>query len=163
MITTQKFNANLRAFTKLDDTARAMFSETVEYVMFHYHTHGNKTPFNQLKAVTVGGIFGDMIKSLKLGKRDKDATPEAIAGQADMITAGVFADQEQKKAERAAKRKAKSESAPKAEKITVSNALIINGEVMTISDSEANDLLELLLKLQGHAIASFVPQMLKAA
>lgn len=163
MITTQKFNANLRAFSKLDDTARALFAETVEYVLHHYHTHGNKTPFNQLKSVKIGGIFGDMIKSLKLGKRQKDAPAEAIQSMADMTTAGIFADQEQKKAERAAKRAAKATSTTKPEKLEISNALIVNGELVELSADQADALYVMLMEMQGQQIAEFVPVMLKAA
>lgn len=161
MITTQKFSANLKAFGKLDDAARALFAETVEYVMYHYHKHGNKTPYNQLIAAAPKGVFGDMIRKIKLGKRDKDATDSAIAGIADVQTAGLFADQAQKKAEAAAKRKAKAEPKSKSTNVSIEFGVIGNGDVMELSADEYAAVMEVVAMMRMEAVET-VP-MLKAA
>lgn len=162
MITTQKFAANLKAFGKLDDAARALFAETVEYVMYHYHKHGNKTPYNQLVAAAPRGVFGDMVKKIKLGKRDKDMTDSAVQSVANIMTAELFADREQKKAEAAAKRKAKAESdRPKSTNVSIEFGLVGNGDVIELSADEYAEAVSVVMAMRMGAIET-VP-MLKAA
>lgn len=162
MITTQKFSANLKAFGKLDDAARALFAETVEYVLYHYHKHGNKTPYNQLIQAAPRGVFGDMIRKIKLGKRDKDATDTALEGIASVQTAELFADREQKKAEAAAKRKAKSESdRPKATNVSIEFGIVGEGEVLEITADEYATVMGLIKAMRSDAVQTM--PMLKAA
>lgn len=162
MITTQKFAANLKAFGKLDDAARALFAETVEYVLFHYHKHGNKTPYNQLVAAAPRGVFGDMVKKIKLPKRDKDMTDSAVQSAASMVTAELFADREQKKAEAAAKRKAKAESdRPKATNVSIEFGIVGEGEVLEITADEYATVMGLIKAMRSEAVETL--PMLKAA
>lgn len=162
MITTQKFAANLKAFGKLDDAARALFAETVEYVMYHYHKHGNKTPYNQLVQAAPRGVFGDMVRKIKLGKRDKDMTDSAVQSVASVVTAELFADREQKKAEAAAKRKAKAESdRPKSTNVSIEYGLVSADGVMELTADEYAAAMEVVAMMRMEAVAT-VPR-LKAA
>lgn len=162
MITTQKFAANLKAFGKLDDAARALFAETVEYVLFHYHKHGNKTPYNQLVAAAPRGVFGDMVKKIKLPKRDKDMTDSAVQSIANIMTAELFADREQKKAEAAAKRKAKAESdRPKSTNVSIEFGIVGEGEVLEITADEYATVMGLIKAMRSEAVETL--PMLKAA
>jgi 4-hydroxy-L-threonine phosphate dehydrogenase PdxA len=162
MITTQKFSANLKAFGKLDDAARALFAETVEYVMFHYHKHGNKTPYNQLVQAAPKGVFGDMIRKIKLGKRDKDMTDSAVESIASMTTAELFADREQKKAEAAAKRAAKADSEKrKTTNVSIEYGLVGNGDCVELSAEEFEAAMQTVMAMRMEAVATM--PMLKAA
>lgn len=161
MITTQKFSANLKAFGKLDDAARALFAETVEYVMFHYHKHGNKTPYTQLIEAAPKGVFGDMIRKIKLGKRDKDATDQAIQGIADVQTAELFADREQKKAEAAAKRKANAAPKSKSTNVSIEFGIVGEGDVLEITADEFATVMGLIKSMRSDAVQTM--PMLKAA
>lgn len=162
MITTQKFSANLKAFGKLDDAARALFAETVEYVMFHYHKHGNKTPYTQLVQAAPKGVFGDMIRKIKLGKRDKDMTDSAVESIASVTTAELFADREQKKVEAAAKRAAKADSEKrKTTNVSIEYGLVGEGDVMELTADEFATAMALIKSMRSSAVET-VP-MLKAA
>jgi uncharacterized UPF0160 family protein len=163
MITAQKFSANLRAFSKLDETARALFAETVEYVNHQWHKHGNKTPFNQLIAAAPRGVFGDMIKKLKLGTRDRQATDADIARFADMTTATLFADQKQKKEINAAKRTVAKRvaSTGNTQKVEAEFVLASAESIMELNEAEFRAAMNLVMAMRSEAVET-VP-MLKAA
>lgn len=109
MISAQKFAANLRGFSRLDDLARAMFAETASYVLHQFHAHGNKDPHIKLMAADLPGWVKDGFKKLTLGKRDKTMTPDTAEKRGDALAATVFASQEEKRAIAKANREARAE------------------------------------------------------
>lgn len=170
MISASKFAANLRGFTKLDAVARTMFAETVGYVTFQYHKHGNRDPFNKLAAADLPGWVKDGFRKLKLGKRDPNMTEEAADKRGDAYAAQVFAAQAEKraiaKAQREAKQAAKEGAAPsKVEDTTPpaaeppkedeerGDSLVFNGVALSITPAESSALYDLLMKLRQPALS----------
>jgi len=157
MITSQKFSANLRAFGKLDEAARALLAETVAYVIYQHHAHGNKDPWLKLKDAQLPGWIRDAIGRIPLGKRDKSMTERIAESRGDTFAALAFTSQAEKRAIAKAQREARAErkaAAPaavepasveaanspiesEAESVEVSNALIVDGSVIDLTPSEA--------------------------
>ncbi len=167
MITAQKFAANIRSFSKLDEAARALFAETVAYAMFQYHAHGNKTPFITLQSSDLPGWIKDAIKKVKLGKRETNMTPQMAELRGDSYASATFASQAEKRAIAKVQREARAEKranefAPAPAKVEpevveaefreVTNALIINGEMIDLSASEAEKLTTFLMSLRTPAL-----------
>lgn len=154
MITAQKFSANLRAFSKLDEAARGLFAETCAYVMYQYHAHGNKDPFNKLQESPLPGWIKDAVKKIKLGKRDKLMTESMAEARGDSHASMAFASQAEKRAIAKANREARAEKAdtPKIEKVEVSYAIIGDGEVLEISADEYATVMGLIQTMRAGAV-----------
>lgn len=159
MITAQKFSANLRAFSKLDEAARGLFAETCAYVMYQYHAHGNKDPFNKLQESPLPGWIKDAVKKIKLGKRDKSMTESSAEMRGDAHASMAFASQAEKRAIAKANREARAEkSETVVEKSSPKFAIVGEGDVLEISADEYATVMGLIQSMRSDAVAE-VPML----
>ena len=176
MLTSKKFAASLNAIRKNDEAFRTLIAETLAFAIFHARNHGQKTPFLQLQEAAPGWLQKNL-KSVPLGKvAAKNALSEENAEhEASFRVAEWFASHEEQKAIRAANRKAKAPSAPKAETVEpmapetvdsgeaetingesevveVECGIIFNGSVVQVTNEEAEALVAYLTQLRMPAL-----------
>jgi hypothetical protein len=139
MITSQKFAANLRAFSKLDDMARELYAETAAYVLFQFHAHGNKDPLTKLQNADLPAWVKDGFKKLTMGKRDKAMTERNANMRGDALAAQVFAGQSEKRQQAKFAREAKAKEAPKANEAKA-NETIVKADFILASQGVVTEL-----------------------
>ena len=173
MLTSKKFTASLNAIRKADDVFRGLIADTLAFAIFHARNHGQKTPFMELQAAAPGWLQKHL-KSVPLGKvaAKRALSEENAEHEAAFRVAEWFATHEEQKAIRAANRKAKAPTAPKAETVepetvepetveenvvietTVTDiqtdcALIVDCQVVEITEEEATALASYLKQLRA--------------
>ena len=168
MLTAKKFASSIAAIRKNDELFRQLVADTLAFSIFHARNHGQKTPFMELQAAAPGWLQKHL-KSVPLGKvAAKHALSVDFAeNEAAFRVAEWFATHEEQKAIRAANRKAKTPTAPKAETVepetveenvvietTVTDiqtdcALIVDCQVVEITEDEATALASYLKQLRA--------------
>lgn len=168
MLTSKKFASNIAKIRTTDEAFRQLVAESLAFAIFHARNHGQKTPFLQLVEAAPGWLKKPL-NSVPLGKvAAKNALSEANAEhEADFRVSEWFASHDEQKAIRAANRKAKAPAAPKAETvedetpvedvvatkdIETDCALIVDCQVVEITEAEANLLATYLQQLRQPAL-----------
>jgi len=156
LITARQFQSSLKRLN--DEELRTVAGECFAFALYHYHNHGQKTPFMQMQAAVAESksFLANIVKKLTLGRREKVLSEHEAEMRADAAVALAFADvktqraiaKEQKAARIDAKAnfaKEKADATP--EKVTgdeIVHALVLNGNAYILDVSEAQAL-EILL------------------
>ena len=166
MLNAKQFAARLESIKKSDEKFRIMVAEALSFAIYHARNHGQKTPFINLQSACPGWLQKGL-KSVALGK--KKVTEQECEYEAEFRVSEWFATHEEQKAIRAANRKAKVASAPvndetvsdetieqaepiEAEYREVTSALIFNGQMIDLSASEAEALMQYVMEIRIPAL-----------
>lgn len=170
MLTSKKFAANLTKIRTTDEQFRVLVAESLAFAIFHARNHGQKTPYMQLCEAVPAWLKKDL-NSVPVAKVaiKRQITEENAEHEASFHVAEWFASHEERKVLRAANRKARV-TAPKAEEaaaeepqeaeviestvtdITTDCALIVDCQVVEITEAEANLLAAYLQQLRHPAL-----------
>lgn len=157
VITARQFAANLKKISgeELKETVSACFA----FALYHYHNHGQKTPYMQLQASVAESrsFMADIVKKLSLGRREKGLSEIDSERRADAAVALAFADtttkraiaKEQREARKAIKaEKVAPESAPETVEIEADYIIAGKGEVTVLTAEEYAAIMEALMQLR---------------
>lgn len=160
MLNAKQFAARLETIKKSDEKFRLVLSEALAFAIYHARNHGQKTPFINLQESCAGWLQKGL-KAVALSK--KKMTEQECELEAEFRVSEWFATHEQQKAIRAANRKAKVaanetvETLPEGETVEaeyreVTNGLIINGQMIDLSDDEAESVMQYVMSLRLPAL-----------
>jgi len=165
MLNAKQFASRLESIKKSDEKFRIMVSEALAFAIYHARNHGQKTPFINLQAACPGWLQKGLSKVALSKKKIGETEAEH---EAEFRVAEWFATHEEQKAIRNANRKAKAEAAPTnddnvtedtsepdtidGEYREVTNALIVNGQMIDLSDSEAELVARYVMELRLPAL-----------
>ncbi len=169
MLNAKQFAARLDTIKKTDEKFRLVVSEALAFAIYHARNHGQKTPFINLQEACPGWLQKGLSK-VALSK--KKTTEQECEMEAEFRVSEWFATHEQQKAIRAANRKAKAASVPTNDPVTtddspeadepeiivaeyevlVSDELVVNGQAIALTPSEADALAGYLATLRMPAL-----------
>lgn len=181
MLATKQFKAALGFIRKYDESMKRTLSACYAYTLWQWHNGKNKNPHGELIAVLneAKGFLSEIAPKLTLGKRDAALDEAGCTMRADIVIGDLFRGREAKKAERAERAEAKkAEKAKIAEQnesvgvdvehaavtpdtmatdgeviaVEVEHALVIDGHVVTLSQSEVIAMRDYLTTLRTPAL-----------
>ena len=181
MLATKQFKATLGLIRKYDESMKSALSACYAYTLWQWHNGKNKNPHGELIAALneAKGFLSEIAPKLTLGKRDAALNEAGCTMRADIVIGDLFRGREAKKVERAESKKARdAEKAKLAEQnesagveveraavtpdtmilegeavaVEVEHALVIDGNVVTLSQAEVIALRDYLALLRTPAL-----------
>ena len=181
MLATKQFKATLGLIRKYDDSMKSALSACYAYTLWQWHNGKNKNPHGELIAALneAKGFLSEIAPKLTLGKRDAALNEAGCTMRADIVIGDLFRGREAKKAERAEAKKARDAEKVAEQNATVGedvepehaavspdsmviggetvaveveHALVIDGHVVTLSQSEVIAMRDYLTTLRTPAL-----------